>query len=211
MSKSEDRPPNLQELRSIFIPGDVRFKFLVSAMASGGFRVGAWDYFRFKDLKIIQVEDQSLKLNPKKIEIGLLKVYFGEPESYECFVSSECVQLFREYVKERIRTGEKARIVDGETTLLPDAPLLAHLVSFESKNPKRELTCSDSVRSQMTYSWKKAGFWEDKEFKGCHGTRKFFKTQLEQFGLKSIVVERLLGHSQGLDSNYYRPTNDQLA
>jgi len=29
--------------------------------------------------------------------------------------------------------------------------------------------------------------------------------------MKSIVCERLLGHDQGLDSNYYRPTNEQLA
>ena len=43
-----------------------------------------------------------------------------------------------------------------------------------------------------------------------HGLRKFFKTQCEQAGMKSLHVEMLMGHNVGLASNYYRPPESDL-
>ena len=66
------------------------------------------------------------------------------------------------------------------------------------------------MQTQFSFAFKKAGL-ENREFKLCHGARKLFKSALEGAGMKSIVVEKLLGHSIGLDANYYRPSVEQLA
>ena len=43
------------------------------------------------------------------------------------------------------------------------------------------------------------------EAKRALGFRKFYKTQAEESGMKSIHVEVAHGHSIGVSGNYYRP------
>lgn len=202
-SKSDDRPPTPGEIRQIFFPGDNRFKFILSLMVSSGIRVGAFNWFRMRDFKIIEVVDDSSKLNPKTLEIASIRVYAGQTEVYTTFGSSECVNLFRQYCAERERSGE---------VLGPNSPLVRNPVSFRKKKQEVEISKTDSlsIQSQLAYAWRKAGFLV-REFKTAHGTRKYFKTVLEGAGMKSILVESLLGHLNALDSSYYRPTDDEKA
>jgi hypothetical protein len=45
---SSDRAPTLEELRKMLEYPDRRIKSIVCCMTSGGFRLGAWDYLRWK-------------------------------------------------------------------------------------------------------------------------------------------------------------------
>ncbi len=48
------------------------------------------------------------------------------------------------------------------------------------------------------------------EFQTDHGFRKWYKTQCEMAGMKSINIEKLMGHSIGMSTNsYYRATSDE--
>jgi hypothetical protein len=48
------------------------------------------------------------------------------------------------------------------------------------------------------------------EFKTVHGFRKFFKTQCEMAGMKSINVEMCMGHNIGISKSYYKPTQKEM-
>jgi hypothetical protein len=48
------------------------------------------------------------------------------------------------------------------------------------------------------------------EFQVDHGYRKRFKTQCELAGMKSINIEKLMGHSIGISDSYYRATDNEL-
>ena len=49
------------------------------------------------------------------------------------------------------------------------------------------------------------------EFQIDHGFRKWYKTQCEMAGMKSINIEKLMGHSLGMSTNsYYRATSDEI-
>jgi hypothetical protein len=48
------------------------------------------------------------------------------------------------------------------------------------------------------------------EFQLDHGFRKWFKTQCEIAGMKSINIETLMGHSIGVSDSYYRATEHDL-
>jgi integrase len=49
------------------------------------------------------------------------------------------------------------------------------------------------------------------EFQTDHGFRKWYKTQCEMAGMKSINIEKLMGHSLGMSTNsYYRATSDEI-
>ena len=48
------------------------------------------------------------------------------------------------------------------------------------------------------------------EFQTDHGYRKWFKTQCELAGMKSINIEVLMGHSIGISDSYYRIPETEL-
>jgi integrase len=49
------------------------------------------------------------------------------------------------------------------------------------------------------------------EFQTDHGFRKWYKTQCEMAGMKSINIEKLMGHSLGMSTNsYYRASSDVI-
>jgi hypothetical protein len=48
------------------------------------------------------------------------------------------------------------------------------------------------------------------EFQTDHGFRKWFKTRCEIGGMRSINIEKLMGHSVGLSDSYYRATESEL-
>jgi hypothetical protein len=49
------------------------------------------------------------------------------------------------------------------------------------------------------------------EFQTDYGFRKWFKTQCEMAGMKSINIEKLMGHSLDMSTNsYYRATSDEI-
>ena len=47
------------------------------------------------------------------------------------------------------------------------------------------------------------------EFKGLHGFRKYYKTVCERV-MKPANIELLIGHTIGISSSYYKPTEMQL-
>jgi hypothetical protein len=49
------------------------------------------------------------------------------------------------------------------------------------------------------------------EFQTDHGFRKWYKTQCEMVRMKSINIEKLMGHSLGMSTNsYYSATSDEI-
>ena len=48
------------------------------------------------------------------------------------------------------------------------------------------------------------------EWKQAHGFRKFFKTRMEVAGVKPLVIETLMGHSTGVSSSYFKPTEREM-
>ena len=53
---SSDRAPSIEEIRKLVEYPDRRIKPIVYAMASGGFRLGAWDYLHWKHVVPIRNE-----------------------------------------------------------------------------------------------------------------------------------------------------------
>jgi integrase len=67
------------------------------------------------------------------------------------------------------------------------------------------LKVGDLVNRIVKVSGIKSAFQFKGEAKGGLGFRKFYKTQAEESGMKSIHVEVAHGHSIGVSGHYYRP------
>jgi hypothetical protein len=195
----EDRAPTLEEIRLLASDSDYRVKFGVLAMASGGFRVGAWDGMKAKHIEPIRKDGE--------VVAARLEVYPGTPERYRTYITPEAWGVFDAYLKHRRENGEEVG---------PESPVLRNLYRpGKAAHPRpiggvafRALLMSRYRRHGIRKGAKQNG--ERFDVAASHGFRKFFKSACEGAGVKSLVVEVLLGHDVGMSGKYYRPTEADL-
>lgn len=181
-----DKAPTLEEMRTGVKHAGARGRALLTVMASSGIRVGAWHWLTVADVR------------PMEGGVAALRVYRGEPEEYTTFISVEAAANLNEYLESRRMAGEKVE---------PTSPLLTGVWDTqEGRAPEVAVPLSvRSIQTDMERIWNAAGL-RRREFKVCHGTRKFFETRASM-GIHNIDVVRML---KGKSFPYLKPTLDEL-
>jgi integrase len=206
---ANDRAPTIEEIQKIIEYPDRRIKPLVLCMVSGGFRLGAWDYLKWK---------HAIPMKNKEEEIIAAKliIYAGEPEEYYCFITPEAYNSLKNWIEYRSEAGEE---IIGESWLMRNMWQTTEFVYGAKwglvKYPKK--LESIGIKSLIERAIKSQGIIKKplvenekrREWKSVHGYRKFFKSHAEQV-MKPIHVEMLLGHNIGLSGSYYKPTEKQI-
>jgi len=186
--KSRDRAYTREELQAMLAgSSNLTDKVIVLFFSSGGFRIGAWDYFRWDDL--VPVGDPP--------EGAALRVYHGYPEEYWTFVTPEAYGAMGLYRKEwEYRFGQEPGGAD---------PLLA---SARYDKPVR--LNARGVKARVTKIVGRAGLRPPGEgrrmhaVKLDHGFRKYFNTMLRRAKVNYLDKEDMMGHKVGLESHYER-------
>src|SRR5215212_8325303 len=89
-NSSNDRAPTVEEIRKLVEYPDRRIKSIVYVMASGGFRLGAWDYLQWKHVKPITNEKEE-------VMAAKLVIYANEPEEYYTFITPEAYFAMKDW------------------------------------------------------------------------------------------------------------------
>lgn len=169
--------------------GNVRTNALIHFLASTGARIGVFDH------------DLIFK-HTKKMKYGCMavKLYAGYVEEYWSFLTPQATKSLDDYLKYRIKRGE---------TIAEKSPLF---VSYDIKKPMT----SNAVKNVMFNVIKKSSITRNLEgqrydIQMHHGFRKRFNTLLKlNNSINYNVVEKLMGHKNGLDGVYFVPTLDEL-
>ena len=197
---ANDRAPTLEEIQKVDRFGDARFKFVLSAMVSGGFRLGGWTGLQVKDFEKIEKDGQ--------IVAAKLTLYRGTDEQYFTFVSPECWNRFQDYVDLRRKAGEN---VTGDSPAVRNQFGLIGCFKRDVNNVKSLSIIG--ISASFSSAWRTAGYRLEgkgqKEVKLIHSFRKYYKTRAEQT-MKPINVEILMGHATGVSDSYYRPLEADL-
>ena len=203
---ADDRAPTLDELQSICEYPDRRIKAIVYTMASSGIRLGAWDYLQLKH--IIPIEREG------KIVAAKLIVYPADNEEYYSFITPEAYCEIEKWMEYRKNCGENINENSWVMRQLWDTKK-GYYHHGTIKNPEK-LKSSGIKRLIEDALWtqgirKKSNLKKKRyEFQTDHGMRKWFKTQCEISGMKSINIEVLMGDSIGISDSYYKITEDEL-
>jgi len=177
-------------LSSTFKP---RTKAIIHLLASTGIRPGAFDDPALQMKHLQKIEDcQSIK------------IYDGSKEGYFAFLTPEAVEAFNDYFESRKLNGEK---------LGPESYIFH---TYNTKTKLNEYLSSGGVTGILKKLIKKAGISRirinhktyDKAI--SYGFRKRFNTILKLNNeINSNIVEKLLGHRNGLDGHYFTPTREE--
>ena len=203
---ADDRAPSTDILRQICGYPDRRIKGIVYTMASSGIRLGAWDYLRWKDIQPIERQG--------KVVAGKIIVYAGDVEEYFSFITVEAYLELQKWMQYRQDSGEEINGNSWVMRRLWDTKR-GYYHHGTIKNPEK-LKSAGIKRLMEDALWtqgirKKSDLKRHRyEFQTNHGLRKWFKTQCELSGMKSINIEVLMSHSIGISDSYYKITEDEL-
>jgi hypothetical protein len=200
---ADDRVPRLDEIQKIITYPDWRIRAIVCTMSSSGIRLGAWDYLKWEHITPIMKESN--------VVAAKILVYAGDQEQYLSFLTPEAFSELRKWMDFRKESGEQ---ITGKSWVMRDlwntrvssrrrgAAGIANMpVRLKSSGLKRLM--EDALWSQGLRKRLEPGKRRH-EFQADHGYRKWFKTQCELAGMKSINIEILMGHSIGISDSYYR-------
>jgi hypothetical protein len=207
---SNDRAPTIEEIRKLVEYPDRRIKPIVYTMASGGFRLGGWDYLQWK--RVYPISNDG---NPEEIIAAKLVIYADEPEEYYTFITPEAYYALKDWMEFRASYGEK---ITGESWLMRDLWQTTNM-NYGAKwglatNPKK-------LQSIAIKRLLDRALWEQgirhtlpagkkrHEWKGAHGYRKFYKSRAEQV-MKPANVEVTMGHDLGTSESYWKPTEREV-
>jgi len=202
---ADDRVPTIEEIRKLVEYPDRRIKAIVYVMASSGIRLGAWDFLKWGHLTPIERKG--------RIEATKIIVYEGEDEQYFSFISSEAWLAVSGWMEYRRQSGEKisehrwvmrdlwdARETQGRGLAIKPMKLS----SLGIKRLMERAIWAQGFRKKLEPGKKRHPYQTN------HSLRKWFKTRCEVAGTRSINIEMLMGHSIGVSSSYYRPTDNEL-
>ena len=99
-SAANDRSPTIEEIKKLVEYPDRRIKPIIYSMVSGGFRIGAWEYLKWKHITPLKREDGEI-LGAKII------IYARAPEEYYCFITPEAYNSLKAWMDYRANAGEE--------------------------------------------------------------------------------------------------------
>ena len=204
-SFANDRAPTIKEIRNMIEYPDRRMKAIIFTMASSGIRLGAWDYLRWRDIEPLSKDG--------RIVAAKVTVYAGEEDEYFSFITPESFYELERWISYRKEAGE---VIDKNTWAMRQLwntkegyyhGIVTEPIKLESSGIKRLIERSLWIQGIRKKSDIKRNRYE---FQTNHGFRKWFKTRCEIAGMKSINIEKLMGHSVGISDSYYRATESKL-
>jgi integrase len=179
----EDTLPTKEDLKKVLETSSLKARLCILILLSSGLRVG--------ELHQLKIGDIELDKDPPVIRVKGISA--KERKSRITFISPQAKEVLKEYL-------EKRKLNENITS---DSPLL---VTDDGKPMSYQ-----NLQYILNNAFKKVAKRIGKRYSlHPHSLRKWFKTQLISAGTPGPIVDRLVGHSRYLASEYELYTEEQL-
>ncbi len=220
-NKYEYRSYTAEEIGRLLLTCDERERAIILILSSTGMRVGAVHPLRLKDLKRWRIEKQDTY-------IYQIQVYSSSSKyRFYTFCTPECAIAIDNYLELRQRYGEK--LIKTETGWGPQNASLI-IRAFNRKSfyfnpipiqcrttittniivPKLEAINLRNRKMPSDKFLQKTISYERGDLHPCHSFRIFAITQMQRAKIDKTIREMLVGHSTGLDSVYYKASEEEI-
>jgi len=180
----KDRAYTYEEIAKMLEVCDERERVIVLLFASTGMRKGGIPELKFRNLK--KMENDIYKVT----------VYEGAKEEYFTFTTPECSKAIDDYVKLRIKRGEK---IEDDSFLIRE--------QFNKRIQLAIAHCRgitvDAIKSIMEDITERSNT-RSKNVPLCHGFRYFFTKQAVNSKVQYEARMKMEGHSLGITDSYWK-------
>lgn len=201
----KDRAYRTEEIHKILELTNERTRALILLLSSSGMRLGG-----VTGLKMSDLEDKG--------DIYKITVYVNTNSEYITYVTPECKQALDTYFNIRKMHGEdfgsnkKNPVIREQYN--KESPLSVKYPKFMTKGALtailEEILERAGLRTRIQRT-EKANANYKKDVSLSTGFRKRFNTELANAGINPLIKELLMGHHVGLEDNYYRPQEQDIA
>ena len=202
------RIPSIEEIHSLLEVCPMRERAQALTFIASGMREGGLAGLKIRDM-------QDVSGYPDLRELHVYADSKGEGQDYYTLINGEAISAIDEYLAFRQRSGE---------VLKPESPLFRNDFSTRNKDTVNSPTHinAESVSALFNRLWQLSGARTRQSsnggnggsvrhsFKSVHAFRAFFKTKLESTGMKSAFIEKLMGHTNGVQASYFHPKKEVL-
>jgi integrase len=209
----KDRAYTIEEIKKILSCCNLKYKIVVTLMASTGCRIGAIASLKVKHLKYY-----------KKLKLHQVFFYTNTKEEYYSFTTPECSNYIFEYLDYRTRCGEQ---INQESPLIRNDFQQDDMIRIQRPKPQTtynfqfylyEILITAGIRTPVKQDQDLNSNPKNNnnkkrmrtEISANHGFRKFVHTTMTHAKILPEVREMLLGHKIGLSGAYYKPTEDEM-
>jgi site-specific recombinase XerD len=191
-SLADERIPTIRELKKIFLSGDLKTRVACVLVAHSGLRIGSLgnyqgnDGLRIGDIPEVRIEDGEIEFERTPALIVVRKALSKSRHQYLTFLSNEGCEYLKDYLKARMRKGEK--LTKKSAIIVPKT----------AKKPFiRAINVGDTIRNAI----RKAGLpWRP------YVLRSYFDTQLMIAESKGLVLRDYrqfwMGHKGDIEHRY---------
>jgi len=218
-NKYEYRSYLPEEIKRLLTVSDERERAIILLLSSTGMRVGAVHPLRLKDLK-------KWIIDKRGTYVYQIQVYsFSSKSKYFTYCTPECALAIDRYLDTRKLYGEDLTKTDTGW-----GPSNRHLIirAFNRKCrnyipiplKSRSTITSNIMVPKLESIGLRPRSTEDvncrnkiqfrSELHPCHSFRIFAITQMQRSRLDKTIREMLVGHATGLDSVYYKATEEEI-
>jgi len=179
--------------RMLDVTSQLRNKAVIHFLASSGVRIGA-----ISDLKIKHIRDMPLGCK-------MITVYEGSIEEYHTFLTPEASSCLDDYFNQRRKNNE---ILTDESPLFRKRYQIASTKARPITKSAIQAIITRALTNSSLRGQKKNNRYSEQL---AHGFRKRFNTLLKLNNqVNDNAIEKMMGHSNGLDGTYFQGTVEQL-
>lgn len=171
----------------------LRNKAVIHFLASSGIRVGA-----LSELKLKHIRDMPLGCK-------MITVYEDSTEEYQTFLTPEASSVLNDYLDQRRKNNE---ILTDESPLFRERYQLGLTTAKSISKGAIQGIITRALKNSNVRGQKKNNRYSEQL---AHGFRKRFNTLLKLNNhVNDNAIEKMMGHSNGLDGAYFQGTIEQL-
>ncbi len=183
----KDRAPNPEEVSTMLDIADVRDSFIVTAIATGGFREGTFSKLKYRHIK----EDFEAGKIPIHVHVEAA-ITKGKYHDYDTFLNTEACRFLKLYIEERRRgsRGMPPEEIKDDSPLIRNSHAANKVLGVTEKTIRKtvhDLAVKAGVAKKLPDSWMYTV--------RTHSLRKFFRSQLSATKIDHDMIQYMMGHT----------------
>jgi site-specific recombinase XerD len=183
----KDHSPKPEEITKMLDLSGARESFIITAMATGGFREGTFSKLLYRHVK----EDLEANRIPIHVHVEAI-ISKGKYHDYDTFLNPEACQFLKLYIEERRRgsRGMPPEEITDNSPLIRNSHCSTRVLGVSEKT-LRKIVHTTALAAKVTQKLPDSWMYSIR----THSLRKYFRSQMSKLKIDTEIINYMMGHT----------------